>query len=396
MLQEPSFPPEKLKKSYLKLVNDIEFDQLELLNNDVTFFEIIGASKTEIRHSNFLAWILNPKASHSLGESFLKRFIREMVADSRAIGISEIEVEQLDFNNVRILREWKNIDILIEFADFVFVIENKILSKEHSNQLSRYRKVIEKEYPNKKHVFCYLSPNGDESVEENDKYVSISYFHIVDILERIMTVKGDSTGVKVSVYIQDYIKTLKKQVMETDESIDLARSIYKNHRELLDFIFEYKPDYKEPLKQIFLDQINKENWIEGSSTKTYLRFLTKDLVGILPNYETNEGWTGRESFLFELIFGSDKYVVFQAAVSPGIYSNNMKDILLKMDGTKQPPGKKWFSFFNTKMHLNYSKYNELEENEIREKVQSFIDKIKPIIAKVEKQLLDNKQLITNE
>ena len=393
MQKEPKFQPAELKKAYLSMVNDIEYDQLELLNNDVTFFEIIGASKTEIRHSNFLAWILNPSASHGLGESFLKRFIREIVADSRAIGISEIEVEQLDFNNVHVLREWNNIDILIEFNELVFAIENKILSKEHSNQLTKYHKIIKSEFPNKRHVFSYLTPNGDESVDEAEKYVTISYFHVLDILERIMTIKGDFVGPRVNVYLDDYIKTLKKQVMETDESIDLARNIYKNHKDLLDFIFEHKPDFKEPLIQLFTKAVQKEGWIIGSPNKWYVRFSTKKLNEIMPIYDHSGGWSQKESFLFEIIFWSDKYVAFQVAASPGEYALKINDIILEIEGAKKPTGKKWLSFFLIKMPMNYSKLVEMDEKELNQRISTFMTQIKDIVFKVENKLIENKEQI---
>lgn len=396
MQQELNFTSDKLKKAYLKLVNDIEFDQLELLNNEQTFFEIIGASKTEIRHSNFLAWLLNPDGSHGLGEAFLKRFIREIVADNRAIGVSEIEVEQLDFNNVKVLREWSNIDILIEFEELVFVIENKVLSKEHSNQLTRYREIAENEFASKKCVYGFLTPTGDDAMEENETYVAIGYDKVVSIIERIVIVKGNFIGANVKVYINDYLKTLKKRVMETDESVDLARSIYKNHKDLLDFIFEHKPDYKEPLKQIFLDEISNQGWMEGSSSKTYLRFLTKELKDVIPLYKDGSGWRGGESFVFELIFGSEKYVVFQAAVSPGIYSNSLKEILMGVEGAKEPGGKKWFAFFNTKMTVNYLKLSEMDGEELNAKVKAFIKKVEPIVIAVEKQIIKNKELIKAE
>lgn len=395
MQQEPKLTPDSLKKAYLNLVNDIEFDQLELLNNDATFFEIIGASKTEIRHSNFLSWILNPKASHGLGEAFLKRFVREIVSDSRALGISEIEVEQLDFNKVKVLREWNNIDILVEFKELVFVIENKVLSKEHSNQLTRYKKIADKEFVHKKCVFGFLTPTGDEASEENETYVAIGYDKVVSILERIMIVKGNFIGANAKVYINDYLKTLKKQVMETDESIDLARSIYKNHKDLLDFIFEHKPDYKEPLKQIFDVEVTRAGWVEGSSSRTYLRFLTKELKELLP-LEAGTGWPGKESFSFELIFGSDKYVVFQAVISPGKYAESLKEILMGIKGTKEPVGKKWYTFYNTKMAVNYNTISEMDEAELRKKVRTFLKKVEPIVAMVENQIVENKESITIE
>ena len=64
----------KLKSLYNDLLKDIEFDKLELGLQNPNIFEILKISKTEIRHSNFLSWLLNPNGSHQLGDVFLKRF----------------------------------------------------------------------------------------------------------------------------------------------------------------------------------------------------------------------------------------------------------------------------------------------------------------------------------
>ena len=62
-----------LKELYSNLINDEDFDRLELGLNQPNIFEILRISKTEIRHSNFLSWLLNPKGSHGIGEVFLKK-----------------------------------------------------------------------------------------------------------------------------------------------------------------------------------------------------------------------------------------------------------------------------------------------------------------------------------
>ena len=61
----------KLKSLYNDLLKDIKFDKLELGLQTPNIFEVLKISKTEIRHSNFLSWILNPKGSHQLGYIFL-------------------------------------------------------------------------------------------------------------------------------------------------------------------------------------------------------------------------------------------------------------------------------------------------------------------------------------
>jgi hypothetical protein len=61
--------------------------------------------KHEIRHSNFLAWLLNPNESHGIGDLFLTQFLRDIVLDEKCgeiktfaeIGISEF-IFQNDFS----------------------------------------------------------------------------------------------------------------------------------------------------------------------------------------------------------------------------------------------------------------------------------------------------------
>ena len=102
-----------LKKLYNNLINDEDFDRLELGLNQPNIFEILKISKTEIRHSNFLSWLINPKGSHGLGEIFLKKFLREVFSSEKSTNIDQIEVNKIDYSNVEIIREWKNIDLLI-------------------------------------------------------------------------------------------------------------------------------------------------------------------------------------------------------------------------------------------------------------------------------------------
>ena len=104
----------ELKKKYSAMLNDIEFDELDLGLKQPNIFKVLGASKTEIRHSNFLAWLLDPNESHNLGGVFLKRFLREVFSSDRFENIDEIAVAGLDLTKTKVLREWSYIDILVE------------------------------------------------------------------------------------------------------------------------------------------------------------------------------------------------------------------------------------------------------------------------------------------
>ena len=57
-----------LKFNYDKLLKDEDFDKLDLGLKIPNIFQILRISKNEIRHSNFLSWLLDPNQSHKLGD----------------------------------------------------------------------------------------------------------------------------------------------------------------------------------------------------------------------------------------------------------------------------------------------------------------------------------------
>jgi cellobiose-specific phosphotransferase system component IIB len=98
--------------------------------------------RQEIRHSSFLAFLLNPSASHRMGDIFLKTFLKRLLVEANNATVSPIEVDIADLADTEVRREWRNIDILLvsPTSQIVCAIENKVDSGEHSDQLQRYRK----------------------------------------------------------------------------------------------------------------------------------------------------------------------------------------------------------------------------------------------------------------
>ena len=266
-----------LKELYSNLINDEDFDRLELGLNQPNIFEILRISKTEIRHSNFLSWLLNPKGSHGIGEVFLKKFLREIFSSEKSTDIDQIEVNKIDYSNVEILREWKHIDLLIIVDDIVISIENKVHSKEHSNQLVRYRKIIEDEFPDKRKSFVYLNPEGVESEQESDVYIQLSYDFIIESIDRVLDIYKESISNKIKNYLMDYSIILKREIMGNDKLTELSNRIYKNHKEILDFIFEKKPDMLDDVRYWLTSVLKERGFIVGSENKYYVRFTTKKI-----------------------------------------------------------------------------------------------------------------------
>jgi hypothetical protein len=286
-----------LKSKFSELLDDLDFDRLSLGLQKPNIFQILGVTRTEIRHSNFLSWLLDANANHGLGRQVVMRFLRSVLADRRVEGIDESDIEGLDYNTMRVYREWHHIDILLEFTDLIVCIENKVDSAEHSNQLTRYRELIEARFPDhKRYAFVYLTPTGAASATESKAYVEYSYEQLANILERILLIYSPRMSPLIISYLEDYTTTIKREILENDEVNQLAAKLYRNHREVLDFLFQYRPDMASEFAVSFYRMLEEKKMVKASPNKGYARFLSPEINEIIPR--TGTDYLGKESFHF--------------------------------------------------------------------------------------------------
>lgn len=69
-----------MDKAILDFYRKPEFQKLSAYYMQSTVFNILGVQRSENRHSAFLAWLLNPNASHSLKEMPLRNFLALVAA----------------------------------------------------------------------------------------------------------------------------------------------------------------------------------------------------------------------------------------------------------------------------------------------------------------------------
>ena len=387
----------ELKYKYDKLLKDEDFDKLELGLKNPNIFQILKISKNEIRHSNFLSWLLDPNQSHKLGDIFLKRFLREVFSSDKFGEIDQVDVEGMDLSRVEIQREWKNIDILIKLDTVVVCVENKVLSREHSNQLKRYKEIIEDQFPEHHQTFVFLTPDGNTSEDESDTYEPISYDFIVESLDRIITVYGESMNEQVKNYIKDYITIIKRELMGTDKLTELSKKIYQNHKELFDFIIDHKPDVLDDVKSILDKQILERGWVLGSQNKTRLRFTTP-IISEMTYINTNSnGWSNKESFLMEFVLNPSKNRMnFKTIVSPSdpqYNTSRLSEMLMEIEGFKSPSGKKWLVNYQKLVKFPFSKVDDLTKEEIEKEFNKILDEFSTIVQQVENKFLEHEEEI---
>ena len=375
-----------MKEKLANLIRDEDFERIELIQKKPNIFESLDLVRMELKHSRFLSWLLDPGENHGLGETFLRKFLRDIFSDDKADGRVIFDADTLDCKQVEIRREWRNIDILIILDQDVVVIENKVGSSDHSHQLSRYLKITEQNFKTRKKHFVYLTPFGEEPTEKEalSKYIIYSYAEISRILENVIEIHGENMNDRSRIYIEDYHSMVKRFILMNDKLNDLAISVYKSHREALDFIFENKPDPASELYQYFVKRIRQEGWVLGSKNKGYVRFLTKELDELIPK-GGGVGWPDKEIFLFEIkYYWLNRKAKFIVVISPGDEDLREKihKCLLKYKDYKPHTGKKWMVNYFRKFDFDADQLMLEDVKEIEKAIDKIITKIKPTVEEI--------------
>ncbi|BES63835.1 PD-(D/E)XK nuclease family protein [Gottschalkiaceae bacterium SANA] len=383
-----------IMKRMSNLIKDPDLERLDIEMNTPNFFQILKVERKEIRHSNFLAWLLDPNGSHGLSELFTKWFLRDIFSNDKVNWMTEFDVEDLNFNQMIIKREWRSIDVLIEMPEFIVAIENKVDSGEHSDQLRRYRETVKRFYPDRKHAFVFLSPTNLIPVDEEDsqRYIIYSYENLRRNIEILLDVNTERISEKVGFYLKDYLTILRRDIMKDHESIELAKKLYQNHKEAFDFIFENRPDQLSEAGEIVKRVIEEEGYHLCACNKGYARFLPKSLVSVIPR--NGRGWSSKESFLFEVDYWPKK-ISMRAIIAPGNESTReaLIDIISRIEGAKIPRGKQFLSYFSVITKIDVTAETYEDEEKLAEAFRKFLRKNDELIGRIEKSILENKNIV---
>ncbi|MFP7253880.1 PD-(D/E)XK nuclease family protein [Terribacillus goriensis] len=229
-----------------ELENDPSFQQLNQKVNAFNSLKILKLENHEIRHSNILAWLLNPRENHGLSDYFLKKMIEHLILMEENNASSHEKVSNvLNYSLVdsHVYREVKTnnnryIDLLIvnHQLKYVFLIENKFYSSESQNQLDDYLEFIQEVFNEFTIVPVYLTLDGEQP--SNEDYLIFTYERIERILSNILMLFKEKLNDNAYRFIEDYDQILKERFYSDEDQTLQAIDVYRNHKQTIKALFE--------------------------------------------------------------------------------------------------------------------------------------------------------------
>lgn len=370
------------------VVENDELYELEKRIGRFNIFDALGIVQAEIRHSNFLAWLLDPNESHGQRDLFLRFFLTDLLRQTPAGEsrlFSPVHLDGAEIRGVTIRREWRNIDILItcESPAFVVAIENKIRSREHSNQLQRYQQIIESSSEFgaiKQRQYVYLTREGDEPSESD--WTIYSYADLHRTLTRCRDLHAEQLGEDVLTFLNHYLRLVGSRFMDDARITELCQTIYRNHRQAIDLIIEHGKripiDTEELAAHLSADS---GRWVILRQTSRSVDFIPASWQKVLPPISANRsrgpiGWLGLSFYS-----GDHKcyFNVYCSGVTDDEKRQKVVSVLLKEEQFKlDRKGKLLKKGWNSLSRINIAKWPVEEPKEfvdIQPKLDKMLDEI---------------------
>lgn len=396
------------------ILNNKELANIHAFLSKFNPIKVMGMEQVEIRHSKILGWLLDPKGNHGLGDDFLTSFLAEAMRGETIQGLRSLDISSSSLVNASTKIEWNRIDIFVECPDqqWAFIIENKIRAKQQKDQLTRYRNLVKERFPEYSVLGIFLTV--EDEAPNDQGYCHIRFPSVVAILQNLLDQRSDSLSEKIANFIKYYleiIRDLTHMNTDQDELEQLARRIYQENKQVLDYLFEHgrKDEFEyaietfmnpeSPLVEGHRFHAGKSEFEYLYSTKNWYRFLPTswiDTLGYTSKQEwksNNFRWKGCENwFPYPIVCWVELYgdaeIRLMVEVGPlgdheqratlinAIKNNFQKS---KFQRTATDPNKKFSRFFSIKRKIDdvqdYEKMKEIIEKLLAEEFKDPINQI---------------------
>ncbi len=341
-----------------ELFDDRDFHAIHLRMSSFNLFEAVGAIRAELRHSNFLAYLLSPSRPHGLGSKPLAAVLRAILArlPTSQRPVMSLELIAGEMDDAVVYRERDNIDVLIELRTLklIVAIENKVGARAGAGQLERYSDHLRSAFPDHRRLLVFLTPDGSQP--DHEDFVAYDYADLAATLEALAANELEPVPNETRLIIRHYVDAVRRHIVQDDRLRELAVTLYERHKEAFDFILECRPEPRSLLTVVQECVQGIQGLIEDSGGGNLFRFAPEAWDERLTNIRGDpKQWskTGR-GILFEAktYAQAPGRVNISLILGPGdpamrsrVYDAAVAQPLL-FTGLVKPMGGKWATIFS--------------------------------------------------
>lgn len=207
------------------------------LGQRFNLFEALGVARQEIRHSRFLAYLMDPREPHGLGDRFLRGILLAAAEVHPQPPVNRLAMSIRDLSDASVVTERDHFDVSVQIPSLglLFVIENKVGASESESQLKTYRERALARHAEYQFMGCFLTPDGYSG--EDASWGSLSY---AAVATEIRAVLGQATvSPEVSVALHHYVELIERKIVTSQALIEACRELYAAHKPALELVMEH-------------------------------------------------------------------------------------------------------------------------------------------------------------
>lgn len=253
-------------ESIAQLDHSKEFARLHQKFHQFNPLKVLRVDQFEIRHSNVLAWLLDPKENHQLGSFFVKKLLSRLITRVE----NEDKVESGDFlpylhasfSDAEVYREVKTstnryIDLVVTIPSqkLVLVIENKFHASESEGQLIDYLNYVRDRYIGYSIIPIFLTLSSESP--SNPEYWMLDYHDVLDIITLHIELNQEVIADNIYDFLMYYTDILQEKLVQDEEAIQMALDVYQVNQAAINLLYlsqhdDYRnqPRYRELYEQV--------------------------------------------------------------------------------------------------------------------------------------------------
>jgi len=169
-------------------------------------FSLFGVETDEVRHSRFLAWLLDATSDHGQGNVFLRSFVESC----------RLNIAPNDLDRYRVQTEFSGVESIVDVmvchrGKFLIYLENKVFAQEGPDQIDReFRDMCRLgsalRIPREQMFAIFLTPDGRRPTSgDATRWRTLSYNKIAREFKKLLP---KITAAKVKFILRDWIETI--------------------------------------------------------------------------------------------------------------------------------------------------------------------------------------------